>query len=186
VETPGGIKSGSSVIDVRIQKQPEFGSSPPIVTYVKGEAVFVDLGDGRNLIALLASGPNAENTDYPKSVVPTHFRLSYEDHDLVKYPSLQGRWDVPERYLPTFVTFEDLYDPKTTRVVPPHALEEVFGAGVRLRRVWVEMTGDLITRRIEKEMPQIIQQLRERAQGMQMRRVGDPYFARLGQFYIGD
>lgn len=51
----GAVRSGASVIEVRIDKQPKFGSAPPQVSHVYGEAVFVDLGGGRNVVALLPS-----------------------------------------------------------------------------------------------------------------------------------
>jgi hypothetical protein len=51
VETPDGIKSASGVYAVHRSKD------PPLLPHVgsigvKGEAIFVDLGEGRNLIAL--------------------------------------------------------------------------------------------------------------------------------------
>jgi len=170
VMADGVLHSASSVIEVRLQKQPQFlVPVPPVYPAVSGEAVFVDLGDGRNAIALLASGPNASNVDYPIYVVPTHFRLSFEDRDLVKYAGLQGQWDLPEQALPTLVTFADLNDPKTARVVGSAEFEQVFGPGVRFKRAFVEMVpagtwpfnmlgwprdwaGEPVTRGIEKRV----------------------------------
>lgn len=187
VEVDGKVHSGSSVIEVRLQKQPQiFVPVPPVLPAVSGEAVFVDLGAGRSVIALLASGPNASNVDYPKYIVATHFRLSHSDRDLVQYSSLQGQWELPMQTLPTLVTFTDLNDPKTARVVRPEEFEAVFGRGVRFKRAFVEMTNDPVTRGIEKKMLEIIRQLREQAKSLQTRRPGDPYTARLGHFYIGN
>jgi hypothetical protein len=50
VETPGGVKSASGVMSVH----PDRGYSRRGHTTTKGDAVVVDLGGGRNLIALLA------------------------------------------------------------------------------------------------------------------------------------
>lgn len=87
VDVRGETKSGASVIEVSLSKQPKFlPEVPSVATTVRGEAVFVDLGDGRNVIALLASGPNGTDVDYPQHVVPLHFNLSYADGDLVKFP----------------------------------------------------------------------------------------------------
>jgi ABC-type phosphate transport system auxiliary subunit len=98
---------------------------------------------------------------------------------------MQGSREIPVGLLPTFVTFSDLNDPKTARVVQPHEFPQVFGVGVRFRRITIEVTRDAVTRIIEQRMPTLIATLREQAQKMQVRRVGDPYVARLGHFSIG-
>ncbi len=46
-----------------------------VLTKVIGEAVFVDFGQGRNVIALLAAGQNATDVDFPEYVVGKHFQL---------------------------------------------------------------------------------------------------------------
>lgn len=174
VDVRGETKSGASVIEVRLSKQPKFlPEVPAVATTVLGDAVFVDLGEGRNVIAVLASGPNGSYVDYPQHVVPGHFKLSYADRDLVQFPQLQGRWDLASQ-LPTLVTFTDLNDPKTAQVIyDTHIVEtrdersvirreprvavdrfaEAFGPGVRLRRIWIEMTSEPITRGIEQKLP---------------------------------
>ena|ERR1700688_1594928 len=50
VDTPGGLKAASGVLSVH----PDRGYSRRGHTATKGDAVFVDLGDGKNLVALLA------------------------------------------------------------------------------------------------------------------------------------
>jgi hypothetical protein len=149
----GAVRSGASVIEVRIAKQPQFGNAPPQVSRVRGEAVFVDLGGGRNVIALLAAGPNAKNFDYPYNVIPTVFGLTFNDHDLAKLSGLRGSRQLPANFLPTLATFADLNDPKTGRVVRPEEFEQVFGHGVIFRRVFVEMTTDDVTAGIDKRIP---------------------------------
>src|SRR5579875_3813684 len=78
VEEDGKIHSGSSVIQVKINKQPQFGDAPPQESHFYGDAVFVDLGNGRNVIALLAAGPRGKNVDYSYNIVPTLFGLTFE------------------------------------------------------------------------------------------------------------
>src|ERR1700737_1450208 len=55
VETPGGVKSGSGVMAV----QPDRSYSRGGQTRTKGDAVLVDLGGGKNLLALLAHIDNS-------------------------------------------------------------------------------------------------------------------------------
>ena len=59
VETPDGNRTGSGVLSVH----PDRGYSRGGGTITKGDAVFVDLGNGRNLVALLAHGERGAETD---------------------------------------------------------------------------------------------------------------------------
>ena len=134
VEVDGQVRSGASVIEVRLVRQPEALGAPRVLPKVSGDAVFVDLGNGRNLIALLASGPAGMQVNFPTYVVPGHFNLSGNDKDLVKYPKLEGSWELWGDQFPTLITFIDLNDPRTAREVVPAQFETVFGAGIRFKR----------------------------------------------------
>jgi len=184
VEVDGKVQSGSSVIQVKVNKQPQFGDAPPQESHIYGDAVFVDLGNGRNVIALLAAGPRGRNVDYFYNIVPTLFGLTFEDRDLAKLARLQGRRDVPEAHMPTFVTFTDFADPKSVRVVPPAEFPRVFGTNVHLKDVTIEITKDAVTRTIEKKMSVIIGKLREDAKISHVSRPGSPYRAALGNFSV--
>lgn len=59
MDTPDGSRSGSSVVEV--EKGPNAPSRHAF--RVRGEAVFVNLGSGRNVVAVLAHGENAEDVD---------------------------------------------------------------------------------------------------------------------------
>jgi hypothetical protein len=157
VEADGKVHSGSSVVQVTYEIPPEWLLSANRLTpRVKGEAVFVDLGNGRNLIALLAAGQNADNVNYPYYIVPKLFGLTFSDEDLPKYGRLQDSGEIPASDLPTFVTFTDLNDPKTARVVEPYEFPEVFGEGVRFRGATIEMTRDAVTNGITEKLPWIL------------------------------
>jgi hypothetical protein len=155
VMVDGVMHSASSVVEIKIQTQPAAGSVPPIVPYVHGEAVFVDLGNGRNVFALLANGSNANGVDYALYVVPKLFNLTKGgDQDLVKLPHLRGTREVSPSYPPAFVTFKNLDDPTSARVVNAETFESEFGRNVRLNRVWIEMTNEPVTKGlIEKKLP---------------------------------
>jgi hypothetical protein len=164
VETPDGLRSGSSVIEVRYEMFPQFLTERDHISHVFGEAVFVDLGHGKNLVGLLASGPSGEDVDYPGSIIFQAFNLDSNDPNTPKRLSrLQGKrdldiyhsnqYEVTKRFLPTLVTFSDLNDLSTARIAPPALFEEIFGAGFRLRNISVEMTNDPVTSGIEKKMP---------------------------------
>jgi len=181
----GVVRSGSSVIEVQIYTQPNLLANSTTYSTHSGEASFVDLGGGRHVIALLAAGPRARDVGNPEAIVPSIFKLSYDDADLTKFSILRGRGDIPQKRLPTLVTFDDLNDAKTARIISPDEFTRVFGPGVSLQRAWIEMTDDPVTRVIEAKMPQIIRQLREQAKVMQIKEVGAPYTASLGDFTGG-
>ncbi len=180
VQVGGKIHSGSSVIEVRINRQPQIGDAPPYVARIRGEAVFVDLGEGRSVIALLAAGPRAEKVDYSINIVPTLFNVPFENW--AELGNMRDTRRVPESLMPTFVTFANLNDPKSARVVSPADFPAVFGSNIRLKSVTITMTSNAVTRTIEKKMPVIIEKLREDAKKLHARRVGSPYSAALGHF----
>jgi hypothetical protein len=169
VDTPDGVKTGSSVIRVTTE---EHAPWLPVAHFaqhsVRGDAVFVELGRERQVIATLGFGPSGNEDILANLAVaaigqdkPFWYREA---------PSQQGRAELTGRLIPTLVTFADLNDPKTARVVRPEEFEQVFGSGVRFKRAYVEMvsagiwpfreiiglrdlTGEPITRGIEKKLP---------------------------------
>lgn len=155
VDVDGQPRSGSSIIEYRMSKQPQLGwIFNPYKTGVSGEAVFVDLGGQRNVVALLASGPNAENAGFPEGVVRSHFtKPSDFDRYAASLPSLRGNWELSDADLPTLITFSNPSDPATIKVIRTDQLEQVFGPGVRWRGVRIEMTTEAVTRGIELRLP---------------------------------
>jgi hypothetical protein len=153
VMVDGAVHSGSSVIEVKIQTQPNLLSNPTIVPHVVGEATRVDLGDGRNVFALLLGGRDAENVNYSYQIIPRLFHVSYENNDLPKLASLRGSRELTGDNIPTLVTFADLNDLKTARLVGPNEFESVFGHGVHFKRMWIEMTEEAPTQKIQKILP---------------------------------
>jgi hypothetical protein len=151
----GSIHSGSGVIEIELRTQPRTSDIPPVAPRVHGDAVFVDLGGGRNVVALLAGGAEAKDWDQPINLVPSLFPpIDARRDELARFTALRGRSDVPERLLPTLATF-DLGDPANARVVRPGEFEAVFGPGVRFQRVWIEMTDEPVTRGIEQKLAPI-------------------------------
>ena len=56
VETPEGLKTGSSVIETTIQSGPRMGDAGGVSYQYRGEAVAVDLPGGNTLFALMTGG----------------------------------------------------------------------------------------------------------------------------------
>jgi hypothetical protein len=164
VETPAGIRSASGVLAVT----PDRGYSRKGHTTTSGDALFIDLGDGKNLIALLA-----------------HIDNSMLDLDGVNYVALRAygaaggqrvafnemsrmKGVVPVRgdLIPVLATFGDPANPSTMRTVPSNDLAASFGSGFGLRGISVEVVpngfwpidfggllGEPVTRGIEGKLP---------------------------------
>jgi hypothetical protein len=168
VETPAGLKTASSILSVRPNRSyggTGTGSSFP---QTRGDALVLDLGEGRNLIALLAYGDDGGNFD-DSSFLPTRLlgahdrRISFRN---VKEFAGAPAVPVPQSQRPVFVSFANLADPKTARRVDAEQLEASFGRGYRLRDVSLSIVpngfwpidfggalGEPVTRGIEQKLP---------------------------------
>jgi hypothetical protein len=161
IMTPDGLRSGSSVLEV-LSSETTVGliEMRGVRSALRGEAVFVDLGQGRNVVALLGGGPDAsdEDTMFRMPVIAFGLeKLSWEQQQKALAGSLTGKSaDVPDGALPTLVTFSNVSDPTTARVVAPSDLQSAFGPGIRFNRAWIEMTKDTVTRGIEKNLPFLV------------------------------
>jgi hypothetical protein len=155
VEVDGQLRSGSSVIEVRVSKQPVFlPEVNPLEYSERGEAIFLDLGAGRNVVALLAAGAFAEKAAYPAFLVQSHFKLNlFDDRQLASLPTLRGKWELGSDNLPTLVTFSNSRDSETLKLLQPNQFEQTFGSGVHFRGVVIEMTTDAVTHNIELQIP---------------------------------
>ncbi len=159
VDTPDGVKTGSSVIEVDTEVAGGYSIPTPgrVTNRVRGEAVTVDLGEGRVLFALLRSeadidwagrvmyrlspqyaGENALRDGYrnmlrhrPERTVPRHFSRADQVNERSAYPML--------------VTFRDIDDPTSVEEVDPDDLAATFGEGVSLKRITVQITDDPVT-----------------------------------------
>jgi hypothetical protein len=136
VETPQGIKSGSGILAVT----PDRGYSRKGRTSTSGDAVFVDLGGGRNLVALLAHlEDNKLDLDAANYVALRAYndaagkRVSFND-----ISKQTGAVPVKGAPMPLLVTFADPSNPSTARAVPPDNSEDVLGKGYRLKGVSAE------------------------------------------------
>lgn len=166
VETPAGLRSGSSVVETEVRKGKSWGDASGTTFKLEGEAVAVDLPGGRTLFALLRGGGDTQG-----DAAAYQTRLLYEALNAGAAASvpvevegmnvMQARAAaksaevsliLPEKLYPMLVTFADNSDPKSVERVAPALLAATFGPGVRLRRITVEVTDDDVTTGIEKRM----------------------------------
>ncbi|GAB5469821.1 MAG: hypothetical protein Kilf2KO_28510 [Rhodospirillales bacterium] len=162
VDTPEGLKTGSAVREVAVTFKPRPGYSPNpyhASHTMRGEAVAVDLGERGVLFALITFDSYPEVTATFEG--PPAFTLEGAEF----YSALKDAKAAldPARYpsYPALVTFADPDDPKSvqsvmtfertgklkdgTFAVTEDQTEELFGEGVRVESITVEMTDDPVT-----------------------------------------
>lgn len=173
VETPQGLRSGSSVIEVRTDVAGEYSIPTPgrVSTHVRGEAVAVDLPGGKTLFALLRS---EESVGWAGAVMfnltPRAPRTEAGDtflHTFADMLKLEGAITLPRYWpkrredtpaepprsaYPMLVTFADLSDATSVEPVDPNDLAASFGEGVRLNRITAEMTDAAVTSGIKARL----------------------------------
>jgi hypothetical protein len=164
VETPDGRKSASSVLAIH----PDRGYSRGGHTRPVGDAVFVDLGGAKNLVALLV-----------------HLDDGKLDFDGINYLALRaytaaggkrvsfnemsrqtGSVPVKGALIPVLLSFADPANPGTARVVSPEDAQAVLGNGYRLGEITAEVVpngfwpldfggalGEPVTRGIAARLP---------------------------------
>ena len=162
VETPEGLKSGSGVMAVH----PDRGYSRSGHTTTKGDAVLVDLGGGKNLVALLAHLDNTIDLDGMNYVALRAYKAAGQNVSFNEMSRMTGAVPVTGALIPILVSFTDLSNPATARTVPPDNLAAVFGQGFRLHGMTAEVVpngiwpldfggrlGEPVTRGIEAKLP---------------------------------
>jgi hypothetical protein len=174
VETPEGLKTGSSVIEVHTAKASRYSiPTPGAISYrFRGEAVAVELGSRGTLFALLRS---PDENDWPAQVMFLLTRYSEEGGDAgfrKTYDAMLANRNaitLPQTFpdvghlrnrkaRPMLVRFRDIADPKTVESVDPDNLTSTFGKGVKLKRITVQLTDDEVTKGIEKRLVWLLNQ----------------------------
>jgi hypothetical protein len=162
VDTPAGVKMASGVMSVH----PDRGYSRGGHTHTRGDAVLVDLGGGKNLLALLAHIDKSIDLDDMNYVALRAYKASGRNVSFNEMSKVTGAVPVTGALIPVLLTFTDLRDPSTARMVPPDDLESALGRGFHLHGVSTEVVpnglwpldfggalGEPVTRGIEADLP---------------------------------
>ncbi len=132
VETPEGRKSASGVMAVH----PDRSYTRRGQTRTLGDAVFVDLGQGKNLVALLAHVDNNLVLDDVNYVaLRAYAEASGKRVPFSQMSQLTGMVPVKGAQIPVLIAFADPAAPGTARVVRPEDAEAVLGKGYRLQGI---------------------------------------------------
>ena len=162
VETPEGVKSASGVMAVF----PDRGYSRGGQTRTRGDAVFVDLGGGKNLIALLAQIDKSVDLDGMNYLALRAYRAAGRDVSFNGLSKMTGAVPVTGALIPVLLTFGNPEDPLSAHAIAPDDPEKTLGKGFRLHGVSVEAVpngfwpldfggslGEPVTRGIEARLP---------------------------------
>ena len=162
VETPEGVKSASGVMAVHPDQSYSRGGR----TSTRGDAVYVDLGGGKNLVALLAHIDKSVEFDDINYVALRAYKTAGRSVSFNEMSRLTGMVPVKGTVIPVFVTFADPADPRTARMVPPDGIEAALGKGIQLHGISAEVVpngvwpldfggplGEPVTRGIEAKLP---------------------------------
>jgi hypothetical protein len=173
VETPDGDKIGyavrelsNSASNIKIIDLPQSTNSAK----VKGEAVVVDLGKRGKLFALLKGYKG--NHNHASQIIYKLFGGGTNVEGIKKLNSLANEKAILQiADYPMLVTFKDINDPKTVALVmdierdkkdntaqPRYLIkadnfEELFGKGVKLKEITIEMTDEPVTSSIDGILP---------------------------------
>ncbi|MCA1362158.1 hypothetical protein I6F14_21635 [Bradyrhizobium sp. IC3069] len=164
VTTPAGIKTGSAILAV----VPDRNYNRSGRTTTRGEAVFVDLGQGKNIVVLLAHQQGAKlDLDDINYVALRAYGAARGNRVSFKDMSRQsGVVPVQGELIPVLVSFGDLGDPNTARLVASDKAEAILGEGYAIRGFSAEVVpngfwpidfggvlGEPVTRGIEAKLP---------------------------------
>jgi hypothetical protein len=172
VMTPDGMKTGSSVIEVSYSSSPRLlPDGPHVQSTVTGEATYVDLGNGKNLFVLLTnreSGRSGQfderHADFSGAQGPLRAQslpikmfglnwLHQKENQLCRdfeLASATQKPEIPFGNLPTLVTFMNINDPASVKVVQPDQVARKLGLGYKLVKTTVQGTTEKPEKKIEK------------------------------------
>lgn len=178
VQTPEGLKTGSSIREISGNLQPPILTGRHLVTHsARGEAVVVDLGKrglifapligryGDNRIVADTFPNNCERMQAKKEAACV---INFYTAGKQTAPKKLDEWDYP-----LFVNFADINDPKTIQrvldmkpcprskqwstyeklCIEKDYFEEFYGAGVYLESVTIEMTKEPLVYKIINYLP---------------------------------
>ena len=163
VETPEGRKSASGVMAVHPDRSYSRGGH----TRTVGDAVYVDLGGGKNLVALLAHiDKNLELDGINYVALRAYLATGGKRVAFNEMNRQTGIVPVTGALIPVLATFADPANPATARQVSPDDAEAALGKGYRLHSISAEVVpngfwpldfggalGEPVTRGIQLRLP---------------------------------
>jgi len=148
VETPDGLVTGFSISRVKstyTSAGPAKGGGGEIV----GEAVVVEVAQGKYLFVLMDDVTDGIAKRVFGDLLPKRVRgdptklVVKKRNDALS--NLRESRPVPPELYPMLVTFDDITDPTSVKLVDPDDLASSFGAGYKLKSILLEITDEKVT-----------------------------------------
>jgi hypothetical protein len=211
-DTPLGVKSASSVIRATRQHPYSFDPFQYYTWSLQGDAIFVDLGSGKHAVALLTHGVKHGTGDSMRSLWVSAYGYPFLDEGVWSGKTkVSGLRELSRELVPTIVTFTDISDPATAKVifatdqelycrpdrlpacvqelraVPINEIASTLGHGYALRRAVLELVPNdtPVTRGIEQRLPSMMAKLDALNSGSMSDRMNAPYWVRSGHLSAG-
>jgi hypothetical protein len=155
IETPQGEVRGSAV--TRVENVTSKGAlvlaeARGTRSYWSGEAVAVEVLPGRWLFGLLSGEGGTDAGHWVYSAYELNASLDANGHpsygkamSKLRAQPIYVPVPLPADGMPLLVTFDDITKPETVRRVEPEDLAAMFGEGVRLKAVTLEITEEPVT-----------------------------------------
>jgi hypothetical protein len=162
VSTPDGTKTGASINEAIFERSKFMEvilAHPMTASDTSGEAIFVDLGRGRNIfLSLTAFGSKSPKARSFSELLVSLYGLPWpalrDDYTsmsaAIDRAQHLGPRTVPFDRLLLMVTFTDLNNPISFKPVDPQHLDATFGHGYVLKSVILQGTQAATTEKIEK------------------------------------
>ena len=144
VDTPVGLRSGSSVVRLVQQNVRSITQGEMVIGGFTGEAVSVDLPDSLTVYM----------TFYKRHIVQYQMALPWDANAKKlweKNPS--GSFDIPEDEWPILVVFRDPSNYKTVTEVDPKNPKMTLGNGYKIRSISIKKTTDEPSEELYKHLP---------------------------------
>ena len=170
VLTPDGVKSASSVVEIKSEVSGSFWKTG-VADHVNGEALYLDLGTGRRPIVALLVRPTElrrwrTNTRWgeesPSGLLRYLMGITHKPNynyqtdfldEIRRMKSNKGIYQVEPRDLPDLVTFADVADPNSVMVVDGEHLDATLGPDVAWQSITIQIVDEPVTKGIQEKLP---------------------------------
>ncbi len=171
VMTPDGLKTGSSIMQVNYSHNADWGGGKSANLSMVGEAVYIDLGNGKNLFVTLSAdssgrvGSNDRNY-YPYRGALDVYGIPLRAFDLkwifgnerilqdqFEAVEVGRKYDLPLENLPTIVSFRDINVPESWIIVQPDGTSPIDVGEFKFTKATVEKTTEQANEKIQSLVP---------------------------------
>jgi hypothetical protein len=155
IETPNGLRTGSSVVQLRAKRNYAFGIVPFVQHEEAGDAIAVDLGDQRPVFILLPTTGTFVSILWASVIeaAPAGISAGWEEDGLTNFwPDLKRERPIVKMQTNEpleLVRFGNLASPSTIETVPNPQI----APGYRLREVTLQATDAPVSRTIQHWLP---------------------------------